>query len=325
MKFFQKILIGLCSLLPCFGAVPLGSSAKTLEIQNRNFQAETILQIDQPCELKFLPSSSCSSTINSIQSSTQFDRGGVSLAFQPAPDRVTYGCTFALNDVLPFYHSFGFLLYSPLLDGNNNFVNQYQVYMVGLRPSWKPSLHTDNFVFCLTDSETEITASSISFRFNLSTPFSSVDRERGWYYVLPFLIKDAISPDTLSAVGYGLYQGFLAGLSYSKPHEQYQYQDGFNDGEASGLKKGYSQGYEAGKAVSDKVVYKNGYDKGYTDGSNTLTPATTIWGLFGAIASVPTEILNGMGGIAIWNTPILAILFSLLFLAMVLWIIRKFI
>lgn len=324
MKFFQKILIGLCSLLPCFTSVPSGSRGETREIHKRNYQAANIFQIEQPCELKFLSSSSCSSTINSIQSNTQFDMG-VSLAFQPSPDRVSYGCSFHFTDLLPFYHALGFMLYSPLLDGVNQYVNQYEAYFNGFRPSWKPSTSTKNFVFCFIDNDTEITEFTINFRFTLSTPYFSIDKNKGWYFVLPFLIKDTISPDTLSAVGYGLYQGFLAGLSYSKPHEQYQYQSGFNDGEASGIKKGYSQGYEAGKAVADKQVYKNGYDKGYSDGSSTLTPATTIWSLFGAIASVPTEILNGMGGIAIWNTPILAVLFSLLFLAMVLWIIRKFI
>lgn len=328
MKFFQKILIGLCSLLPCFASVPPGSRGKTREIQKRNYQAENIFQIDQPCDLKYLPSSACTSTINSVRSSVEFSKGGVSLGFQPSPDRVTYGCSFSINDVVPFYHAFGFLLYSPLFDGVNQYVNQYQVYFTGYRPVWKPATYTklDNYVFCFIDNDKEIEVSRpIHFRFTLSNAYSSVNKEKGWYYVLPFLIKDTILPDTLSAVGYGLYQGFLAGLSYSKPHEQFQYQDGFKDGEASGLKKGYSQGYEAGKAVADQAIYKNGYDKGYSDGSSTLTPASTIWGLFGAIASVPTEILNGMGSIAIWNTPILAILFSLLFLALVLWIVRKFI
>lgn len=324
MNFFQKILIGLCSLFPCFGAVRSRSSAKTLDISKRDYQAETIFQIDQPCKLEFLPSVSCVVSYNSVQSNTQFEMGA-SFAFQPSPDRVSYGCNFNFNDIVPSYHAFGFMLYSPLFDGVNNFVNQYQVYYLGLHPVWKSDVKLDNFVFCLIDNDVALSQDVICLRFTLSTPYSSIDKEKGWYYVLPFVIKDTISPDMLGGVGYGLYQGFLGGLSYSKPQQQYQYQSGFNDGEASGLKKGYYQGYEAGKAVADEQFYRKGYDKGYNDGTNTLTPATTIWGLFGAIASVPTEILNGMGGIAIWNTPILAILFSLLFLAMVLWIIRKFI
>lgn len=327
MKFFQKLLIGLCSLLPCFGAVPQESRVKTLEIQNRKFQEQLIFQIDKVTELKFLSSSFVSSTYGAVQSNFSFDMGA-SFALQPEPERTPHGATFRFTDVLSSIHSFGFLLYCPLFDHTNQFVNQFQIYPSGVRPTWDGHVQLHGLdVFVFSDSVNDIATAStaITFKFTLSTPYTSIDKDQGWFYLLPFLCAEPLDVGTYSAIGLGLYQGFLAGLSYTQPSIQYQYQSGFNDGESSGLKKGYSQGYEAGKAVADKVVYKKGYDKGYTDGSNTLTPATTIWGLFGAIASVPTEILNGMGGIAIWNTPILAILFSLLFLAMVLWIIRKFI
>ena len=329
MKFFQKILIGLCALLPCFVSVPLGSRGKTREIQEREFYVRDNFQIQKPCDLKFLPSSSVSVTNFCYKSNFSFDVGST-FAMSPSADRIAYGANFLVSSVTNHASCLGLLLYSPLFDGKTQYVNQYQIYssVRSLRPVWKPSLYLDNFVFIVNDTEVfnfENENSYIAFRFNLSTPYSNIDKNNGWFYLLPFVVENYVSSEVLSSVGYGLYQGFLSGLSYSKPHEQYQYQDGFNDGEASGLKKGYSQGYEAGKAVADQVVYKNGYDKGYSEGSSTLTPASTIWGLFGAIASVPTEILNGMASIAIWNTPILAILFSLLFLALVLWIIRKFI
>lgn len=324
MKIFQKILIGLFSLLPSFVAVPQGSRGETREIQKRNFQSQEIFQIDKPCDLIFLPSSSCVSTFNSVQGNYSHDLGA-SFAFSPSPDRAVYGAAFKIGDY-PNSFGFGFLVYSPLFDGVNQFVNQFQIYPTGFRPSWNGHVKLDNYVYIFNDTDSSIQSTmTLTFRFTLSTPYSTIDRNNGWYYLLPFLVKDSVSPDILSAVGYGLYQGFLAGYNFGEPEKEYQYQAGFNDGEASGLKKGYSQGYEVGKAVADQQVFKKGYDQGYSEGSNTLTPATTIWGLFGAIASVPTEILNGMGGIAIWNTPVLAILFSLLFLARVLWIIRKFI
>lgn len=327
MKIFQKILIALCALLPCFASVPQGSRGKTRQIQKRTYQEQMNYQIDKVTELKFLSSSFVQSTYGAVQSNFSFDMGA-SFALQPEPERTPHGASFRFTDVLPSIHSFGFLLYCPLFDYHTQFVNQFQIYPNGVHSSWNghTQLH-GNDVFIFSDSVNDVATASqtITFKFTLSTPYTSIDKDKGWFFLLPFLCSEPLDVGTYSAIGLGLYQGFLAGLSYNQPSIQYQYQSGFNDGEASGLKKGYSQGFEAGKAVSDKQVYKQGYDKGYSDGSNTLTPATTIWGLFGAIASVPTEILNGMGGIAIWNTPILAILFSLLFLAMVLWIIRRFI
>lgn len=329
MKFFQKILIGLCSLLPCFASVPQGLRGKTREIQKREYYARDNFQIQKPCDLKFLPSSSVSATNFCYQSNFSFDVGST-FAMSPSPDRLAYGANFLVPPVADHAFCLGFLLYSPLFDGKTQFVNQYQIFSsVGqLRPAWKPSLYLDNFVFIVNDTEVFSFTNSnsyIAFRFTLSIPYSNIDKNNGWFYLLPFVVEDYVSSEVLSSVGYGLYQGFLSGLSYSKPNIENEYQSGFDDGESSGIKKGYSQGYEAGKAVADQHVYQNGYNKGYSEGSSTLTPASTIWGLFGAIASVPTEILNGMGDIAIWNTPILAILFSLLFLALVLWIIRKFI
>lgn len=327
MKFFQKILIGLCSLLPCFASVPSGSRGKTREIQKRNYQALVQKQADNVCNLKFFPSSSVSTTYNSVRSNYSFELGA-SFAMSPSPQSGTqYGCSILFGDIAPSFYACGFLLYSPLLDGVDNYVNQYRIFVKGFGGGWKGATSLSNYVFFLLDSAPTniLSTDSISCQFTLSSPYSTMDLTKGWYFILPFIVTKSVSSDVLSSVCYGLYQGFIGGLSYSRPQQEAQYRTGFDDGEASGLKKGYANGYEAGKAVADKQVYKNGYDKGYSDGSSTLTPATTIWSLFGAIASVPTEILNGMGGIAIWNTPILAVLFSLLFLAMVLWIIRKFI
>lgn len=333
MKIFQKILIGLCSLLPCFGAVRFSDQAPKQELKLRSSvkNAVTYLQAQSSVfNVKFYPSSSVVSTYGCVQSNVSFEYG-VSFAFSPAPDRIPHGAVFSVSDdFVPSCYAVGFLVYSPILDGTNNYVNQYSIAGKGipLQSKYYPANYTNTFVFSAVGDDDMGPIGSLHTlvcRFTLSTPYSQIDKEKGWFFMLPFVITKPVSSELVSAFSVGLWNGFLGGLSYSKPQQEFQYQAGFTDGQSTGLKKGYSQGYEAGKALADKDVYKKGYDKGYTDGSNTLTPATTIWGLFGAIASVPTEILNGMGGIAIWNTPILAILFSLLFLAMVLWIIRKFI
>lgn len=329
MNFFQKILIAFCSLIPCFASVPQGSGGGTFKNDNSRIRlANTFGQANSSAIApKFYPSSSVVSSYYSVQSNNNFDVGAV-FAFSPSADRVNYGARFSLADVSGSCYGVGFLVYSPVLS-SSNYINQYSLSMRGVvSGSNKPALYTDTFVFyCLFDSDVGAISDVqyIDCRFTLSESYSSVDKTNGWFYLLPFVITKSCTEDAFSAFSVGLWNGFVSGLSYSNVYLQSNYQDGFNAGQKQGKEEGYNSGYNAGKAVADKDVYKQGYDVGYSDGSNTLTPVTTIWGLFGAIASVPTEIFKGMGDIAIWNTPILSILFSLLFLALVLWIVRKFI
>jgi hypothetical protein len=329
MKIFQKFLIGLCSLLPCFASVPQGSGGGTLKEDYSRIRLANIFgQADSSAIApKFYPSSSVVTSYYSVQSNNNFDVGAV-FAFSPSVDRVNYGARFSLADFSSSSYGIGFLVYSPVLS-SSNYINQYTLSMRGVvTGSNKPALYTNTFVFyCFFDSDLGSVSDSnyIDCRFTLSEAYSSVDKTNGWFYLLPFVITKSCTEEALSAFSVGLWNGFVSGLSYSNVYLQSNYQDGFNAGQKQGKEEGYSSGYSAGKAVADKDVYKQGYDVGYSDGANTLTPVTTIWGLFGAIASVPTEIFKGRGDIAIWNTPILSILFSLLFLALVLWIVRKFI
>lgn len=84
----------------------------------------------------------------------------------------------------------------------------------------------------------------------------------------------------------------------------------------------YGEGYDAGLRVGDA----NGYSRGYADGADSANSSLmVIPTLFGAIANVPIAIFGGMGDLAIWNVPILSIIFTFLFLALVLWLVRKFI
>lgn len=244
----------------------------------------------------------------------------------------------------------GCVFYSPLLTsyGGTFYINNYYL---GLRSSvvgnsvFKsfrnlpyPSSQTYSSSSCLFNSDSSSAetsgaifvldnvsiSSAFSFGFSLDS-IPPVNDSANQFFCLPFITFGTFPKECTPFLLRTLQESFLSGFRREALSNSQSYKKGFADGEASMYDKAYTEGYNAGKAVADSNIYQQGYNVGYSDGSNTLTPATTIWGLFGAIASVPTEILNGMGNIAIWNTPILAVLFSLLFLALVLWIIRKFI
>lgn len=84
----------------------------------------------------------------------------------------------------------------------------------------------------------------------------------------------------------------------------------------------YGEGYDAGLRVGDAA----GYSRGYADGADAANQSMMVVPtLFGAIANVPIAIFGGMGDLAIWNVPIISIIFTFLFLALVLWLVRKFI
>lgn len=88
---------------------------------------------------------------------------------------------------------------------------------------------------------------------------------------------------------------------------------------------GYSEGYSDGRSVGDKEGYDRGYDVGYDAGINETGPATTIMSLFGAIVSVPIDILNGLSPLVIWNVPIISILMTFLVIGLIIFIVKRFI
>lgn len=75
-----------------------------------------------------------------------------------------------------------------------------------------------------------------------------------------------------------------------------------------------------------KIGYDYGYQKGGIDASvEQVGNIGVIPYLFGGIANVPINILNGLGGFVVWDIPILSVIFTFLFLALVLWIVKRFI
>lgn len=343
MKIFQKILIGLCSLLPCFGAVRSRSSAKVLDIQKRNYQVQavtdepsfdvtflggqSITSIERTTNLKYIPTLKLKIGVN-----FQFNLGNNTFAvnFKFAPTK----CIWA-----------GVMFYSPLFDGVEHYITKLgllikddqghnvvsQAVQLG---NYKPLLIASVFDFDSVNSKTIATMQPTIF-FNSS--LNNIPEDKNSLFMLPILctsgvFSEAVTNDFNSVVSLwlqGLENGFLQGMQYHKSTEVIDYggyyQQGYNDGKADGYKTGQIDGMNTGKEIGYKDGYKAGYDIGYSKGSDTLTPFTTITSLFGAVASVPTEILNGMADLSIWNTSILAVLFTLMFLALVLWIIRKFI
>lgn len=88
----------------------------------------------------------------------------------------------------------------------------------------------------------------------------------------------------------------------------------------------YNYGYTAGQADGKREGYDNGYSAGYDAGRSSMTDnGRVMTDLFGAVASVPINILNGLAPLAIWNVPIISICLSFIFLGLVLYIVRKFI
>lgn len=86
------------------------------------------------------------------------------------------------------------------------------------------------------------------------------------------------------------------------------YQDGYT--------VGYQNGNDEGRAV--------GYNEGYNAGVNSVTSGSmAVVSLFGGIASVPINILNGLSEFTIWNVPIINILVTFLFIGLIAFVIRK--
>lgn len=80
----------------------------------------------------------------------------------------------------------------------------------------------------------------------------------------------------------------------------------------------YQQGWQIG--------YDYGYQKGGMDASvANVGNIGVIPYLFGGIANVPINILNGLADFTVWNIPVLSVIFTFLFLALVLWVVKRFI
>lgn len=390
MKFFQKILIGLCSLLPCFGAVPSGSSAKTRELDKKVFRApvevdpsvyDPIASSEHPFSI-ILPSGS--NRVNSFSNCTLLNsnQGYISGNFifgelsipevgntsvlldiefdgTPFPTNLSelvmgfgflvglYGesSTISISKMgvalgsgfnslsLPFYSSDGTHALHDVVPFSPNNSSYFQGFGFDNGNSDEPSFGEFPLYIPPVNGE----AQNQRLRFTLN--FTGHVGQKHKFLLCPFWISMPASSNITEKFDSGmytlglLYRGVFDGFSISwdssvNALDKYYsslISTGYNDGYHQGQIDGYQSGLNAGKQIASQSSYQNGYNKGYNDGSSTLAPSTTIWALFAAIAGVPTEVLNGMSNLTIWNVSLISTLFSLVFLALILWIIRKFI
>lgn len=140
------------------------------------------------------------------------------------------------------------------------------------------------------------------------------------------------------------------------------YGNGYSDGKKDGVNgDAYNEGYNQGRTDSNKEFYEkvdsltkeneslksdkdnlqkdfndyktsynqevvaNAKNEGYNQGVNSITnDSSSIISLFGAITTIPLNILNGLAVFSIWNTPVIYMIITFLFLAVVFWAIKKF-
>ncbi len=123
------------------------------------------------------------------------------------------------------------------------------------------------------------------------------------------------------------------------------YNDGYNQGRTDSNKEFYEkvdslekensslkndkdslqQEYNDYKTSYNADVVANAKNEGYNNGLNSVTNDTSsIISLFGAITTIPLNILNGLASFSIWNTPVIYLIITFLFLAVVFWCIKKF-
>ena len=116
------------------------------------------------------------------------------------------------------------------------------------------------------------------------------------------------------------------------------YQRGYNDGYLARSDDYYQmlQQYNDEVAIYNSLLeeyqaYKNKYNASteqtaYNNGVNSVGNATGgILTLMEGVAGVPITILNGLAPFAIWNVPVIQFIITILFFALIIWLVRKFI
>lgn len=103
---------------------------------------------------------------------------------------------------------------------------------------------------------------------------------------------------------------------------QQGYDSGYTAGYSDGQGEGYTAGYSEGKRAGDEAQYDRGYYDGLSEGSSPAGPITAI---FMGITSVPISVLNGLGSFTILDVPVVGLLLSFMFLAIIAWMVRRLI
>lgn len=98
----------------------------------------------------------------------------------------------------------------------------------------------------------------------------------------------------------------------------------------NGYGQGFDDGVEQGEknkedAYADDMQDAYNRGKAYGESHSGLGPTGTIGGLILTIVSVPLTILNGFQPFAVYQVPLMAILMSFLFIALIMWLIKKLI
>lgn len=390
MKFFQKILIGLCSLLPCFVSVPQGSRGKTRELDEKKVLRASNTSVGDFDPVKdsstfsiILPSGSNRALeytncqlLNSHSGiiSDYFVFGELTLPgggnSQVSIDMEFGGTPFPTNSselVMGFGFFVGLYGENSTISVNNmgvsgdtasfnsfgkSFHSSDGRHALNDVVSWSPdnssyfqafgfdngdSSNTEFAQFPLYEPATDGEGISQNLKFTIE--FKGTAGYPHKFLLVPFWVSMLASSNNPLGFGFykgdlgilyrGLFDGFMVSWNDSVNALDKYYSTlistGYNDGYKQGKEDGYQSGFTAGKKIASESAYNNGYNKGYNDGSSTLAPSSTIWALFSAVAGVPTEILNGMASISIWNVPIISVLFTLIFLGLALWILRRFI
>lgn len=104
------------------------------------------------------------------------------------------------------------------------------------------------------------------------------------------------------------------------------YTSGYNQGVADGYENGYTIGYDNGYAEGFDIGDTTGYNRGYLVGQQSVDVDMSGFDtLFGGIVGVPLNIINSLMAITLFNIPIISIITTLLLIALVVFVIKKFI
>lgn len=94
-----------------------------------------------------------------------------------------------------------------------------------------------------------------------------------------------------------------------------------NNANVDGYYSGYQTGYEDGQDFGHSEGYTEGYWDALESGDNSS--GHIITSLFAAVFSVPQNVLNGLGKFVIWDTPLIALIITFLFMGFALIIIKR--
>ncbi len=259
---------------------------------------------------------------------------------QSSPQARTYNYYYATGAFVYRYNENSETKFSKLNDiikGTLSYLNEQGNYSsIGLTTINNISALAYNTKTATYESFNNINKTTLSIRFTTTNGNNSSLLSNITLIVIPYIFAsdELLGNSTIAQIGatiQTLQEELLTDLQAgyelgAKTSQTLYYEDGYKQGYNIGLEEGKTQGIQEGKTQGETTGYNKGYNVGYQDGINSNeTPSSTILNLFGAITSVPINILNGLSDLAFWQVSIIGIIATLLFFALLLWLIRKFI